>query len=48
MNWDALAATAELLAAIGVIVSLVYLATQTRHGETLPAVRPDTDEGRAE
>ena len=32
MNWDALAATAELLAAIGVIVSLVYLAAQIRHG----------------
>ena len=48
MNWDALAAAAELLAAIGVIVSLVYLAAQTRPGETLPAVCPDTDEGRAE
>jgi len=30
MNWDALGAFAELLAAIGVIVSLVYLASQIR------------------
>lgn len=30
MNWDALGAVAELLAAIGVIVSLVYLASQIR------------------
>lgn len=32
MNWDALAAVAELLAALGVIVSVVYLAAQIRHG----------------
>ena len=31
MNWDAMAAIAELLASIGVIVSLIYLATQIRH-----------------
>lgn len=31
MNWDAIGAIAELLAAIGVIVSLVYLASQIRH-----------------
>lgn len=31
MNWDALAAVAELLAALGVIVSVVYLAAQIRH-----------------
>lgn len=30
MNWDATAAIAELLAALGVIVSLVYLAGQVR------------------
>ena len=30
MNWDAIAATAELLAALGVIASLVYLAGQVR------------------
>jgi len=32
MNWNALAAIAELLAAVGVIISLVYLAAQIRHG----------------
>jgi hypothetical protein len=31
MNWDALGAVAELLAATGVIVSLVYLASQIRY-----------------
>ncbi len=31
MNWDAIGAIAELLGAIGVIASLVYLATQIRH-----------------
>jgi len=30
MNWDAIAAIAELLAALGVIGSLVYLAGQVR------------------
>ncbi len=30
MNWDAIAAAAELLAAIGVMVSLFYLGLQTR------------------
>ena len=31
MNWDAIGAIAELLGAIGVIASLIYLATQIRH-----------------
>lgn len=31
MNWDAVAAIGELLGAIGVIVSLGYLAQQVRH-----------------
>jgi len=31
MNWDALGAIAELAGAIGVIASLVYVATQIRH-----------------
>jgi hypothetical protein len=31
MNWDAIGAIAESLGAIGVIASLVYLATQIRH-----------------
>ncbi len=30
MNWDAIGAIAELLGAVGVIASLVYLATQLR------------------
>ena len=30
MNWDAIGASAELLGAIGVIASLIYLATQIR------------------
>ncbi len=30
MNWDAIGAIAELLGAVGVIGSLVYLATQIR------------------
>jgi hypothetical protein len=33
MNWEAIGAIAELLGAIGVIASLVYLATQIRHGQ---------------
>ena len=32
MNWNAIGATAELLAALGVIVSLLYLALQVRTG----------------
>ena len=31
MNWDAIGAVAELLAALGVIVSLLYLAVQLKH-----------------
>ena len=30
MNWDAIAAAAELLAALGVVISLIYLAGQVR------------------
>jgi hypothetical protein len=42
MNWDAIGAIAELLGAVGVIASLVYLATQIRQsreqmGENTPA-----------
>jgi hypothetical protein len=32
MNWQVMATVAELLAAIGVIVSLIYLASQVRDG----------------
>ena len=31
MNWDAISAIAELLGAVGVILSLLYVATQVRH-----------------
>ncbi len=34
MNWDAIGAIAELLGAVGVIASLVYLATQIRQSRT--------------
>ena len=34
MNWDALGATAELVAAGGVIASLIYLATQIRQSNS--------------
>ena len=33
MNWDAIGAIAETLGAVGVIASLVYLATQIRDGQ---------------
>lgn len=35
MNWDAISAIAELLGALGVILSLLYLATQMRQGNKL-------------
>ena len=31
MNWDAVGAIAELLAAIGALAALIYLALQIRH-----------------
>lgn len=34
MNWDAIAAIAELLGALGVIVSLAYLGSQVRSGSS--------------
>lgn len=40
MNWDALGAVAELLAAIGVIISLLYLAVQIR--QNTQSVRANT------
>ena len=30
MNWDAIGASAEMLAAVGVIISLLYVASQIR------------------
>ncbi len=41
MNWDAVGAIAELLGAVGVIGSLVYLATQVRQSREK---RPRTQE----
>ena len=35
MNWEAIAAVAELLGALGVILSLLYLATQLRQSNKL-------------
>ena len=35
MNWDAVGAVGEVVGAIGVIVSLLYLATQIRQSNTL-------------
>ena len=40
MNWDAIGAVAELLGALGVIASLVYLAVQIRQNTT--AIRSST------
>ena len=40
MNWDAIGAIAELLGAIGVIASLVYLATQIREAREQIQARP--------
>jgi hypothetical protein len=45
MNWDAIGAIAELLGAIGVIASLVYLATQIR--ESREQMRENTRVTRA-
>ena len=35
MNWDALAAVSQLFAAIGMMLSVAYLAIQVRAGNTL-------------
>lgn len=35
MNWEAIGAIAELLGAVGVSLSLVYLAVQVRHNSYL-------------
>ena len=40
MNWEAVGATAELVAAVGVIISLLYLATQIR--QNTASVRAST------
>lgn len=38
MNWDAIGAVAELLGAVGVIISLLYLASQIRNANRAAAV----------
>ncbi len=38
MSWDAIGAIAELAGALGVIASLIYLATQIRHSTRASAV----------
>lgn len=43
MNWDALGAMAELLGAIGVIVSLLYLARQIRQSTRTEKARAHRD-----
>lgn len=40
MNWEAVGASAELLAAVGVVISLLYLATQIR--QNTESVRAST------
>lgn len=35
MNWEAIGAIAELLGALGVIITLIYLAAQIRHSSAL-------------
>jgi hypothetical protein len=35
MNWDAIGAIGELVGASAVVVTLVYLAVQVKHGRTL-------------
>ena len=40
MNWDAVGAVSEMIGAVGVIITLIYLAVQIRHNTR--AVRLDT------
>ncbi len=43
MNWDAIGATAELIGALAVLASLVYLAIQIRHNSS--SVDASTEDG---
>ena len=43
MNWDAIGAVAEVVAAIGVLASLIYLAIQIRHNSS--SVDASTEDG---
>jgi len=46
MSWDAIGALAELLSAVGVIVSLLYLASQIRLSNRMAAVQAKLDATR--
>ena len=46
MNWDAITGVAEMIGALGVIASLIYLATQIRHNTRI--VRAGTYESLAQ
>jgi len=46
VNWDAIGALAELVGAVGVIVSLLYLATQIRSSNRMSAVQAKLDATR--
>ncbi|MGD2047251.1 MAG: hypothetical protein PVJ80_13005 [Gemmatimonadota bacterium] len=39
MNWEAIGATAELVGAVAVLVSLIYLANQIRQGTAATRVQ---------
>ena len=41
MNWDAVAASSEILAAIGVVVSLLYVAAQITQSNRQSAPNPE-------
>lgn len=43
MKWNAISASADILAAIGVIISLVYLALQVRASNKASAVNSKSD-----
>jgi hypothetical protein len=49
MNWEAIGAVGEILGALAVLITLVYLARQVRHGrrdQQLAAFRANRDERR--
>ena len=46
MNWDAIGAIAELVGAVGVVASLLYVATQVRHGTRASAAEAKLETAR--
>lgn len=46
MDWEAIGAIAELVAAVGVVASLLYLATQVRHANRASAVEAKLETAR--